>query len=615
MPDFFGFLSSEFIPHVANIALLISAVIVGVLLFFLHRFDKAIKPLSTDLEKTIEFVRKLKQPLDVEQYNLLSTFFENSSILSHPWSEFRDSLIVPKEGDTDRTVFNTKQSEAYFTEDVVIRRHVDLDLYMAIPGILTALGLIGTFLAIYIALAQLQFKAGQVVDITPFINTLGGKFLASIVGLVAAAIGLWIERSRTGELTRLLHELCVGLNEKIKQAPPQIVTLGALLKGVSGKLSLLRAEIPNKRELKKELGQLRSELTQFASEVASNQTVFFSQIANLGQTVSAIQQSTDSAFQRRDEMLKDMIEQVAVGFREALASAANEEIKRLANSIEEIVTATTKLKDSVSAADSHFQELISAQRNQLDDLLTYQSEQCDKVIENQRNQFVVISGELKNHMDSVLESSQRQLSDHIKVLSAALDSLSQKQDERSSQIHQSQTERIQSMLQALQASANESADVAKLVTNNTTEWADNVSAQLRDVLNLAATEAVTLKQTGANLTELQSGFQTAIENNTQTVKELESMSKLISRAAQALSTNDIAMRKSAEQQQQAMVLFEAQMKGYQALLEKHMTLWAEQKTSLAGLESSLSKVTDVFVVLSKSTQAAPASVSGGGNHS
>ena len=75
MSDFIELLSAEQIPHVANIALLISIVIGGVLAAFLWKFNREINPLNAELKEAITFVSKVRQQLNREQYGDLVGFF------------------------------------------------------------------------------------------------------------------------------------------------------------------------------------------------------------------------------------------------------------------------------------------------------------------------------------------------------------------------------------------------------------------------------------------------------------------------------------------------------------------------------------------------------------
>jgi len=112
-------------------------------LWFSYRKDK----------KNVELLATEIINLKENGFSYYSDFLEKVSInskIKHLWNEFDESLIKK-----DGVVENSLDS-AYFFNEYSLASAVGSKLYSAIPGILLGIGLLGTFLSLYVALAQLN---------------------------------------------------------------------------------------------------------------------------------------------------------------------------------------------------------------------------------------------------------------------------------------------------------------------------------------------------------------------------------------------------------------------------------------------------------------------------
>ena len=90
-------------------------------------------------------------------------------------------------------VFSSRRAEEFFTPEVVLRG-VDLGWTAQVPGLITGLGLLLTFVALATGLSRLHADGAGITGIAGLVNGLAGKFLTSIVGLVCANVFLLLER-------------------------------------------------------------------------------------------------------------------------------------------------------------------------------------------------------------------------------------------------------------------------------------------------------------------------------------------------------------------------------------------------------------------------------------
>jgi hypothetical protein len=81
--------------------------------------------------------------------------------------------------------------------------------HQAVPGLLTALGLLGTFFALLIGLAHLEYTDKAVTGLKELINALSGKFLTSVLALAASVLFVIVERFICeASLEKLYRKIC-----------------------------------------------------------------------------------------------------------------------------------------------------------------------------------------------------------------------------------------------------------------------------------------------------------------------------------------------------------------------------------------------------------------------
>jgi len=125
------------------------------------------------------------------------------------WSRFEETLIVSPDDDE---VFSTQPIDTTFSRAALIEDNVQSALFSAIPGVLTGVGLLMTFVAILDGLSHVSVASNMdVKGIGGLINGLSGKFVSSIVAVTCAVLFVFVERiaySRPAEAYRqLIHRM------------------------------------------------------------------------------------------------------------------------------------------------------------------------------------------------------------------------------------------------------------------------------------------------------------------------------------------------------------------------------------------------------------------------
>lgn len=110
--------------------------------------------------------------------------FEKDAYFKKLWGLFEASFVKVEKGDEER-FFAGKPPETVFSFQNVVEKRINMNLWNAVPSLLTSSGLFCTFTAILIALMGVTVNPAtqQVTGIQVLISGLSGKFVSSVTAL------------------------------------------------------------------------------------------------------------------------------------------------------------------------------------------------------------------------------------------------------------------------------------------------------------------------------------------------------------------------------------------------------------------------------------------------
>ena len=153
--------------------------------------------------------------IDCDDLQSVETAMQKEPVFRHPWVQFRKTLILEHvPWFVEPRIFSTRRAEDIFTQDTLLSHRVNLAFYGQLPSLVTGIGLLLTFLALFIGLSKLHADGSEIVGIQGLINGLAGKFLTSIVGLIAANLFTLIEKPMVFRLMNA-HHAFLGLMDKL----------------------------------------------------------------------------------------------------------------------------------------------------------------------------------------------------------------------------------------------------------------------------------------------------------------------------------------------------------------------------------------------------------------
>lgn len=152
--------------------------------------------------------------IDCEDLQTLEKALQKEPMFRQAWAQFRKTLVLEHvPWFVEPRIFSTCRAEEIFTQDMLLSHRVNLAFYSQLPSLVTGIGLLLTFLALFIGLSKLHADGHDIDGIQGLINGLAGKFLTSIVGLIAANLFTLIEKPMVFRLMNEHHTFLGLLDE------------------------------------------------------------------------------------------------------------------------------------------------------------------------------------------------------------------------------------------------------------------------------------------------------------------------------------------------------------------------------------------------------------------
>ncbi len=161
--------------------------------------SKAIEIINDLTEK---FSTKGSQGRDALIIGYLDKMFTENPLLNFPWHSFKAKLIRRSvaDGESEESydkeqVWSSCSAASVYSENLSFGNTFNKQGFVAIPGILTGIGLLVTFIAILIGLLDVNILDNKVQGLEGLIGGLSGKFISSIAALFSASVFMLIEKS------------------------------------------------------------------------------------------------------------------------------------------------------------------------------------------------------------------------------------------------------------------------------------------------------------------------------------------------------------------------------------------------------------------------------------
>jgi hypothetical protein len=172
--------------------------------YFAH-YQNPAKSLQRELIKIADRLQKYKKDnIQILDISHLKPIF-SAEPFNHLWAEYEDTLhLVRAPNGEPISMRATSVSEIYFSKDSVVDTQIDADFFRHLPGILTGIGIIGTFTGLVCGLFQFNPVAPD-ETLKLLLDEVTSAFIGSGIAILAAIAITYLEKTTLNKCYRLLE--------------------------------------------------------------------------------------------------------------------------------------------------------------------------------------------------------------------------------------------------------------------------------------------------------------------------------------------------------------------------------------------------------------------------
>lgn len=501
MPGLFDILFSNL--TVTTIVVIDILMLLGVSVYFVIKVrdatlqsDKAIRDVEhISAEAAKDYIRGMQAAQSAE-----------SAHAREAWAEYRKTLFQTEDA---RGVYSTDDAERFFNTRTLASGLFRNSFIAAIPSMLTAIGVLATFVGLTIGLSGVNISAEADADslmegISTLISSAGASFVTSVAGVISSLAATGLLKSREHRVQQKIATLEAEVDNRFTRYSAE-----------SGLYSMDR----NTRESAEALAQLHEKIgAQLQTAVnglsQEMQSAFVTAIDHA--LAPAMQQLTADTSKQSSEIFETLINQFSGAFEQlgttqatAMRSASDGLVRSVSTLSDEVGQSISALKSSAdedraanrealesmrTTALSQVEEIQSATAAQVEEMRRASREQA----ETERAAAAALMEELRTANTEQLKSFRNETAEQTHVLQSQLSdlsSLAEKQQESSSKtIDQLTTlaEETRASMAAASTHLTESSAHLKSVAADFSTASREASAQLAE--STASIDEVSTRQ-------------------------------------------------------------------------------------------------------------------------
>jgi uncharacterized membrane protein len=310
--------------------------VIIVLLFagaFLGLVCESIKFRGTfsNLSRRLAKIRSRDEPMDDQKLHSVGEILKDNPSTKHGWYEFSETLVHEPNG-----VLNTRPAQDFFPEHEIVEARIHLGFFDAVPALLTGLGLFATFLALYLGLGGLRVPegTGQIEGIPEFIQALSGKFLSSVLGLLAAVLFTGFKAVLVPWANHAYRRFCETFDSLFDRIMPE-----DLLRRINNQIS----------EQSATLKHLATDLSDRFKEGMNE---------NLKPPLERMIDLMQRSLEERTQTFEEMASKLADTFHSNFAQTTNFEFNQVTDALERTLAMVGRMEERSAESQRGFSDLI-----------------------------------------------------------------------------------------------------------------------------------------------------------------------------------------------------------------------------------------------------------------
>lgn len=533
---------------------IVGAFLLVAIVFFIVQFLRPGWRVGKELRDARQRLEKLKASGPVLNLDLVRDEAMVSEALRHCWDEYRDTLHGQKQANTLGVMEvsrwrATSMANGFFTDQGLIEAPLRTEFYKHLPGILTGLGIIGTFSGLIVGLQGFKVSddAGVVrSSLETLIVSVGGAFMVSGIAIALAMAVTTIEKAIINSRYTELERLCSLIDSLFDTGAGEEY----LQRLVEASETSATQAMQMKESLVTDLKQVLSELTQqqiatmTATSQALGQSITTSLTEGLADPLTRISHAVQQVGNSQGEAVNKLLTDVLGNFTEQMQSMFGSQMRGMNEML--VQTAST-----IQAASQQFEQLAGQIQQAGSGAADAMAQRMDQALQQMQARQTEANDQMRLFIDQLKDSvargqsesaeltmgMMRELSDSTSALVQGLrDQAHSAQQEHSSQ-QVATTERLNSFLEQMQAAASrnqsESAEATQRLMGQLGDSASGMVRALQEQAQkaqeehtsrqseLTAKSGALMEEQSTQIARLTEAVQRASASMQQTVEQLQ----------------------------------------------------------------------------------------------
>jgi len=545
-------------------------VIIGFTFYF--NYTKPAKLLKIRLSKLANSLEGLDKKAKTDKDSLDASFTDDP-VLSQAWLNYKQTLhdiheVIDGESVREHSRA-TVPSEIFFTESIVVDIPLKVDFYKHLPGIITGIGIIATFIGLLSGLLAFDpagnpDKVQDSLDL--LLNGVAEAFMASALAIFAAMVITFFEKSWLRKCYEQLQRLNTAIDNTFTADESGEEYLAKLLKSS-------QANEANARQLKDSLvNDLKTMMTNLVEENKRNQAAFATQLSD------SYAQSSQSMATQIGESIKDSLQDPL----DKIASSVQQVSGDQGSAVQDLMT------DVLTAFMSKLETTFGGQMTGMSEMMT-QSVTAMREMQSGFSQLMI-------DMQTNSEVSTKTLETQMAKM---MEDIHQKQNEMSTQMN----EMVENLSAGSAKIGEQGLHVVEQLNSKVSDLVSGLGTSMSDLLSNVAEQRIEQdRQISDNQQKLHEQSSVLIDNLGSEIKELITHSKEavqthkenIQKLSQVTTDSITGMNSGAERMRLAAEQFTTAGSSLSTVTSKTSELIAQVNTTSTNMTSASSNLIELI---------------------
>lgn len=518
------------------------------------------------------------------------------------WEQIDERIESYTSPDGREGWFLTAAPRTLLLEEAVAGQHYHASFWQAVPGLLTASGLLLTFVSILVALADVRVisvgGAETVTGTTELINGLSAKFISSIIGLSLSILFVLMERKVCERrMTNAYEALMNCLDILLPLLTPTRIQLDIQMYAArqATSMSNISSDFVNKftgvfqqqiapafaAGVSEELAlQMQREFRPTMQQMSATLERLQGAIERLeSQKQQSVAEEVRSLLQSLESSIRSSLDEMGRSFHTSLATAATEEFTGIAGTLR----STGEVLRNMNAQFDHLQSALEA-------VIQEARRTTEGQLENGREQLEAMTRLMERLIIRLNDSSRTNLDAVTASLTGVVGELSQKVTQLSAD-----------MVGAVRSATADAQQTANAVVVNAGQWTEMTTKRLGALVSGIEARSEDFREAGKTLLGAHEGMRQTLQENQQALASIKSLTGQL----EALSMGLVSVSKASSEQTEAQFravsmtsqataslksVAEAALERHETLLRAYRTAFEKYQIGLANIDRHLASI-------------------------